>query len=546
MMQTRDAGVRLTATFHSLLGATMRHSQLLVGVFGLLISCGGGADTTATHPPTPPAVARVDVSPQNPSVRPGQSVAFSAVTVDASGIALTGRTILWSSSATNVATISSSGSAVAVAAGTTTITATSEGRSGSTVLTVLAPPSMQIVVGAPKAFVGDSVTLTWTTQQATSCQATGAWSGAQNTQGSIRVAFTTGGVRTFNLACTGAGGTVTDSARLIVPLPVYPTSYENAKNIDTPITRVPTLSRAVCQTNDARAYADFLQEGTLSRFVHGTVYDSITPGTMCLERLAANGQWVDVTDSYINDTRGCLHPRKVIVADFNKDKKPDIFTACHGWDRPPYAGEQSILLLSNAQGKYDRFVIPITAFAHGAAAGDVNGDGYPDILLLDSSHNTYMFLINQGGTGTFVRDDTRLPAYLSRTQYFTTELTDVDGDGVLDVLIAGFNTGDANEGPATFLKGSPNGTFTNYAPVTWPGESGCLTTLDFGIRAGAAYLLRECNNYQGFAITKVVMPTGAASTFYDAKALGRTAVWLYLNSGKFVYDDAALPLSITP
>jgi FG-GAP-like repeat len=408
------------------------------------------------------------------------------------------------------------------------------------------PPTLQIGISAPKAFVGDSVTVTWSTQRATSCQASGAWSGAQGAQGSWRAAFATGGVRSFVLACTGGSGTITDSAQLIVPLPVYPTSYENAKNIDTPITPVPTLAPAVCQTNDARAYADFLQEGTLSRFVHGSVYDSITPGTMCLQRRAANGQWVDVTSSYIKDTRGCLHPRKVIVADFNKDKKPDIFTACHGWDRPPYSGEQSILLLSNAQGTYDRFVIPIVAFSHGAAAGDVNGDGYPDILLLDSSHNTYFFLINQGGTGTFVRDDTRLPAYLSKTSYFSTELMDVDGDGILDVLIAGFHTGDANEGPATFLKGSPNGTFTSYAPVVWPSESGCLTTLDFAIRGGAAYLLRECNNYQGFAITKVSMATGAASTLYDAKTLGKTAMWLYLNSGKFVYDDAALALSVVP
>jgi hypothetical protein len=105
---------------------------------------------------------------------------------------------------------------------------------------------MQIGVGASKAFVGDSVTLTWATQQATSCRASGAWSGAQNTQGSVRVSFATGGVRSFVLACTGSGGTVTDSARLVVPLAVYPTSYENAKNIDTPVTSVPIIPPPVC------------------------------------------------------------------------------------------------------------------------------------------------------------------------------------------------------------------------------------------------------------------------------------------------------------
>ena len=410
-----------------------------------------------------------------------------------------------------------------------------------------AAPTVQLTLGAPKAFVGDSVSLSWSAQQATSCAASGAWTGTQNPQGTFRVSFATGGVKSFVLACTGPGGTTTDSTRLIVPLPVFPTSYDNAKNIETPITQTPVLTPVVCETNDARAYADFLQEGTLSRFVHGTVYDSITPGTMCLQRRAPNGSWVDVTDSYISDKRGCLHPRKAIVADFNRDGKPDVFTACHGWDRSPYTGEHSILLMSNAQGRYDRIEFPPVAFSHGAAAGDVNGDGYPDILLLDSSHNSYSFYINQHGTGAFVRDDSRLPvSYLSRTAYFTAELTDLDGDGILDVLMAGFDTNDANAAPATFLRGSPNGTFTSYAPVTWPGETGCLSTLDFVVRAGSAYLLRECSNYAGFAVTKVSIATGKASLLYDAKTFGKTPRWLFSAGGKLVYDDVGIPLSIVP
>lgn len=418
----------------------------------------------------------------------------------------------------------------------------------STVTPPLPKPTLQISLGAPKAFVGDSVTLTWSTQQATSCQASGAWNGTQGTQGSTRVAFTTGGVKSFLLACTGTGGTVTDSARLIVPLPVYATSYENAKNVDTPVQSVTNtgLQPLVCQNAAARAYADFLQEGTVSRFAHGAVYDGVTPGSMCLERRAANGNWVDVTASFIKDAQGCVHPRKAIVADFNKDKKPDIFTACVGWDHTPFTGEQSILLLSNAQGTYDRYVIPIVAYSHGAAAADVNGDGYPDILLLDSSHNSYFFLINQGGTGTFVRDNTRLPASLFKTSYFTTELTDVDGDGIVDLLIGGFDSGDANAGPATFLKGSASGTFTNYAPVQWLAETGCLTSLDFVVRGGFAYVLRECSNYKGYAITKVSLATGTTSLLYDAKTFGQTAYWLFLSSGKFVYDDPRIPLSVVP
>src|SRR5689334_12257754 len=113
----------------------MRSSRLLAGFPSLLMACGGGTDVPVTPAPAPPAaVARVDVAPQNPSVRAGQSVTFTAATFDANNGPLSGRTITWSSSATNVATVSTSGTALAIAPGTTTITATSEGRTGTTQL----------------------------------------------------------------------------------------------------------------------------------------------------------------------------------------------------------------------------------------------------------------------------------------------------------------------------------------------------------------------------------------------------------------------------
>jgi hypothetical protein len=66
---------------------------------------------------------------------------FTATLRDASGNVLTGRTISWTSSNLSVATVSGSGLALGVVAGTATITATSEGQSGTAALTVsVAPP----------------------------------------------------------------------------------------------------------------------------------------------------------------------------------------------------------------------------------------------------------------------------------------------------------------------------------------------------------------------------------------------------------------------
>lgn len=90
----------------------------------------------STSAPAP--VASVVVTPASASVVAGQGTQLGATARDASGNVLTGRTITWSSSAANVATVNASGWVTGVAAGTATVTATSEGRSGTATITVTA------------------------------------------------------------------------------------------------------------------------------------------------------------------------------------------------------------------------------------------------------------------------------------------------------------------------------------------------------------------------------------------------------------------------
>ena len=104
----------------------------------------GSASVTVTAPasppPPPPApVATVTVQPSSAVLTIGQSVQLAAVLKDASGATLTGRTVTWTSSNTTVANVSAAGLVSAGSAGTTTITATSEGKSGSGSVTVNAP-----------------------------------------------------------------------------------------------------------------------------------------------------------------------------------------------------------------------------------------------------------------------------------------------------------------------------------------------------------------------------------------------------------------------
>jgi uncharacterized protein YjdB len=95
-------------------------------------------------------VSSVLVTPATANLRTGDTLRLAAATRDSAGAALTGRALRWSSSAPAVAVVDSlSGLVRAAGAGSATITATSEGKSGSATLSVAAPivPVATVSVG---------------------------------------------------------------------------------------------------------------------------------------------------------------------------------------------------------------------------------------------------------------------------------------------------------------------------------------------------------------------------------------------------------------
>jgi uncharacterized protein YjdB len=113
-------------------------------------------------------VAAVNVTPPTASVVVGQTTTLSAQPVDANGAALSGRAIAWSTSNDKVATVDQSGVVIGVAAGQATITATSEGKSGTAVVTVTAVPVASVTVAPPTLSLqtGQTGTLAATTKDA--------------------------------------------------------------------------------------------------------------------------------------------------------------------------------------------------------------------------------------------------------------------------------------------------------------------------------------------------------------------------------------------
>lgn len=93
-------------------------------------------------------VASVSITGSAGSLGVAQSVQLTALPLEANGRELF-RPVTWSSSNPSVATISSTGLLTTVTVGTTTITATSEGKSASLPFTVLPPPPVATVALSP-------------------------------------------------------------------------------------------------------------------------------------------------------------------------------------------------------------------------------------------------------------------------------------------------------------------------------------------------------------------------------------------------------------
>ena len=105
------------------------------------------------------AVATVAVSVGTAALNPGQTTQATAVAKDASGNVITGKSFVWNSSNTSVATVNASGVVTAVAGGMASIVATVDNKAGSATLNVAgstpaAVSSVSLTLGSSSLAVG--------------------------------------------------------------------------------------------------------------------------------------------------------------------------------------------------------------------------------------------------------------------------------------------------------------------------------------------------------------------------------------------------------
>jgi hypothetical protein len=80
------------------------------------------------------------------------------------------------------------------------------------------PPTVTINASPQAVTAGQATTLTWSSTEAAACTASGGWTGARGTSGTEQIPAITA-TTTFTLACTGMGGTGTQSTTVTVNAP---------------------------------------------------------------------------------------------------------------------------------------------------------------------------------------------------------------------------------------------------------------------------------------------------------------------------------------
>ena len=285
-----------------------------------------GKTSTATITVAQGAVARVVVLPNPVTMVAGQSAQLALSVRDASDNVLTGKSAVWSSSNTAVATVASDGTVKAIAAGSATITATVDGVGGTTALTVSNIPVGSITLSPTSATVstGSSTTLTPTVKDANGKVVTDrvvSWSTSNPLIATVSQSGVVTGIAPGTATITATSETKSANATITVTLvpvgrvQVAPASVSIPAGQGTTLTATVTDANGVVVTNrpvtwstsDSRV-ATVSQTGVVAAIAAGTATISATSGaatgTSAITVTAAPIQSVSVSPSTLSLAQG--------------------------------------------------------------------------------------------------------------------------------------------------------------------------------------------------------------------------------------------------
>ncbi len=127
--------------------------------------------------------------------------------------------------------------------------------------------------------------------------------------------------------------------------------------------------------------------------------------------------------------------------DFDRDGWSDLYLAAAG-GTPPERDSSPNELFRNLRGTFvpvaDLAGVGDTGFGQGIAVGDVNEDGFPDLLSLNYGPNR---LYVNNGDGTFTDVSARLQTQPYDEWSSSAAIADMDGDGLSDIVLVNYCEG---------------------------------------------------------------------------------------------------------
>ena len=145
--------------------------------------------------------------------------------------------------------------------------------------------------------------------------------------------------------------------------------------------------------------------------------------------------------------------RNVTVADLNRDGRPDIIVANRGGKANR---SSNYICLNDGRGGFPACQVLSSESATTIAAGDINGDGAPDLVVPHRDGGQSYVFINDG-KGGFAR---KLPFGPADAATRAVTLSDLNGDGRPDIII-----GDEARGGAFIYFTQANLTFSEPVPI---------------------------------------------------------------------------------
>ena len=212
-----------------------------------------------------------------------------------------------------------------------------------------------------------------------------------------------------------------------------------------------------------------------------------------------NQKGVSVFSEYIKNNLSlnveiCLSSvRKAVISDVNNDGYKEIIMFSQGYDAPPFPGD-SIGIFYPKDNKYE-YLSEDIGFFHGGAVGDINNDGFPDIVTFGLPHdknNIPTIYLNKGGKFSKSNSSQINFPLDGKGGYPTIELYDMENDGFLDMVLG-------STGTIKIIKNT-NGVFdyNNFISIKTNGLPLSFIFYDFNKDNKVDILSTNTYDYQGY------------------------------------------------